>query len=132
MKSLRKTIGVSKDYQKEIMTRLTSLTSKVQCVIYSYIGKADNSTTYTRANQRHTHKIVLVYNIPPVSDSVQAQFPTLTLTVRKTKSAKERPLLKTGRSSANLPVSVKPCLYFISLPVSLGKEPHLAHTCCCF
>ena len=62
-----------------------SLDSTV-CYVFSYhLSKADSSNTYTTTDQRYTHKTVLVQNIPQVSDRVQAQFPTLTLTVKKQK-----------------------------------------------
>lgn len=56
MKSLRKIIGMSKGYQKEVMTRLTSLTSKVQCVIYSYvISVRQTVATPIQEQTRGTH-----------------------------------------------------------------------------
>ena len=60
------------------------------CYLFSYyLSKADSSNTSTTTDQTYTHKTVLVYNIPQASDSVQAQFPTLTLTVEKKKKKQE-------------------------------------------
>ena len=59
------------------------------CYLFSYhLSKADSSNTSTTTDQTYTHKTVLVYNIPQASDSVQAQFPTLTLTVEKKKKTR--------------------------------------------
>lgn len=66
-----------------------SLDSTV-CYVFSYhLSRADSSNTYTATDQRYTHKIVLVQNIPQGSDKVQAQFPTLTLTVGGKKEKKQ-------------------------------------------
>ena len=138
MKSLWKNRRMSKDYQKEIISRLRTLALTVQCVMYFPIISVGQTAAIPIQQQTRGIHTKLCWS-RTFHKAVIRSKPSFLLwhwlwggKKKKNKSTKERPLWKIRRSSTNLPRILEPWWHSISLPISLQKDPHLAHTYCCF